>query len=144
MRWGGGPSAATQPVPERRRWARLSLAIPVFVRGVQRLNRPRTSPAPDRSNDFLTTTGYSSTSADTFLARRSKSTSRSTTRVRDNASPFSSGRQSTSRATGAWKSLSRTLGKDSGVRPESDLRRLHEAFSYNTTNVHLRQVEGAL
>jgi len=34
MRWGRGPSAATQPVPERRRWARLSLAIPVFVRGV--------------------------------------------------------------------------------------------------------------
>jgi len=34
MRWGRAPSAATQPVPERRRWARLSLAIPVFVRGV--------------------------------------------------------------------------------------------------------------
>src|SRR5437016_12799240 len=34
MRWGRGPSAATQPVPDRRRWARLSLAIPVFVRGV--------------------------------------------------------------------------------------------------------------
>ena|SRR5437870_5831567 len=34
MRWGRGPSAATQPVPERRRWVRLSLAIPVFVRGV--------------------------------------------------------------------------------------------------------------
>src|SRR5438105_8980785 len=31
MRWGRAPSAATQPVPERRRWARLSLAIPVFV-----------------------------------------------------------------------------------------------------------------
>src|SRR6266566_3135478 len=55
--------------------------------------------------------------ADTFLARRSNSTSRSRTPVRDNASPFSSGRQSTSRATGPWKSLSRTLGKDSGVRP---------------------------
>src|SRR5437867_5521023 len=54
-----------------------------------RLNRPRTSPAPDRSNDFITTTGYSSTSADTFLARRSNSTSRSRARVRDNASPFS-------------------------------------------------------
>src|SRR5437899_7806454 len=37
--------------------------------------------------------------------------SRSRTRVRDNASPFSSGRQSTSRATGPWKSLSRTIGK---------------------------------
>src|SRR5438132_9287892 len=34
MRWGRAPSAATQPVPERRRWARLSLAIPVFVRGI--------------------------------------------------------------------------------------------------------------
>src|SRR6266567_2711951 len=34
MRWGRGPSAATQPAPERRRWARLSLAIPVFVRGI--------------------------------------------------------------------------------------------------------------
>jgi PilZ domain-containing protein len=34
MRWGRGASAATQPVPERRRWARLSLAVPVFVRGI--------------------------------------------------------------------------------------------------------------
>src|SRR5437588_6035960 len=34
MRWGRGLSATTQPTPERRRWARLSLAIPVFVRGV--------------------------------------------------------------------------------------------------------------
>jgi hypothetical protein len=33
MRWGRGLSAATQRVPERRRWARLSLAVPVFVRG---------------------------------------------------------------------------------------------------------------
>src|SRR5712691_2956779 len=34
MRWGRGPSAATQPAPERRRWSRLSLAIPAFVRGI--------------------------------------------------------------------------------------------------------------
>src|SRR5438552_3629771 len=34
MRWGQGLSATTQPTPERRRWARLSLAIPVFVRGI--------------------------------------------------------------------------------------------------------------
>ena len=34
MRWGRGLSATTQPTPERRRWARLSLAIPVFVRGI--------------------------------------------------------------------------------------------------------------
>src|SRR2546430_10271879 len=34
MRWGRGLSATTQPTPERRRWPRLSLAIPVFVRGV--------------------------------------------------------------------------------------------------------------
>jgi hypothetical protein len=34
MRRGGGPTAPNQPAEERRRWARLSLAIPVFVRGV--------------------------------------------------------------------------------------------------------------
>src|SRR5712692_153680 len=34
MRWGRGLSATTEPTPERRRWARLSLAIPVFVRGI--------------------------------------------------------------------------------------------------------------
>jgi len=33
MRWGRGLSAATLRTPERRRWARLSLAVPVFVRG---------------------------------------------------------------------------------------------------------------
>src|SRR2546426_4184716 len=33
MRWGRGLSAATQRSPERRRWLRLPLAIPVFVRG---------------------------------------------------------------------------------------------------------------
>ena len=31
---GRGFSAATEPNPERRRWARLPLAIPVFVRWV--------------------------------------------------------------------------------------------------------------
>jgi len=34
MRLRRGPSTGTQEVPERRRWARLSLAIPVFVRGI--------------------------------------------------------------------------------------------------------------
>src|SRR5436309_6066213 len=34
MRWRRGLSATTQPTPERRRWARLSLASPVFVRGI--------------------------------------------------------------------------------------------------------------
>jgi hypothetical protein len=34
MRRGRGPTAARQPDTERRRWVRLSLAIPVFVRGV--------------------------------------------------------------------------------------------------------------
>jgi PilZ domain-containing protein len=34
MRWGRGLSASTQSAPERRRWARLSLAVPVFVRGI--------------------------------------------------------------------------------------------------------------
>jgi len=34
MRWGRGLSATTQTTRERRRWARLSLAIPVFVRGI--------------------------------------------------------------------------------------------------------------
>jgi hypothetical protein len=34
MRRGEGPTAADQPAAERRRWVRLSLAIPVFVRGV--------------------------------------------------------------------------------------------------------------
>ena len=29
-----GPTTANQPIPERRRYVRLSLAIPVFVRGV--------------------------------------------------------------------------------------------------------------
>jgi hypothetical protein len=33
MRGGRGLSATTQPSPERRRWPRLPLAIPVFVRG---------------------------------------------------------------------------------------------------------------
>src|SRR6266581_7593019 len=31
---GRAPTAANQPAAERRRWVRLSLAIPVFVRGV--------------------------------------------------------------------------------------------------------------
>jgi hypothetical protein len=31
---GQWPTTAKQPAEERRRWARLSLAIPVFVRGV--------------------------------------------------------------------------------------------------------------
>src|SRR5258708_28296884 len=34
MRRGRSPTAAHQPAAERRRWVRLSLAIPVFVRGV--------------------------------------------------------------------------------------------------------------
>src|SRR5712692_10778102 len=34
MRWGGGLSAATQRRSERRRWPRLFLAIPAFIRGV--------------------------------------------------------------------------------------------------------------
>src|SRR3989442_15379345 len=34
MRWGGGLSAAAQRRSERRRWPRLFLAIPAFVRGV--------------------------------------------------------------------------------------------------------------
>ena len=34
MRQGRGPTAASHPAAERRRWVRLSLAIPVFVRGV--------------------------------------------------------------------------------------------------------------
>ena len=34
MRRGRRPTAANQPAAERRRWVRLSLAIPVFVRGV--------------------------------------------------------------------------------------------------------------
>jgi len=34
MRWGRGFSAATETNPERRRWARLPLAIPVFVRWI--------------------------------------------------------------------------------------------------------------
>jgi PilZ domain-containing protein len=31
---GRAPTAANQPAAERRRWVRLSLAIPVFVRGI--------------------------------------------------------------------------------------------------------------
>src|SRR5438477_5096128 len=34
MRQERGPTAANRPTAERRRWVRLSLAIPVFVRGV--------------------------------------------------------------------------------------------------------------
>src|SRR6266699_5598435 len=34
MRRGQWPTTAKQPAEERRRWVRLSLAIPVFVRGV--------------------------------------------------------------------------------------------------------------
>jgi len=34
MRWGGKLSAAVQWNPERRRWSRLPLAIPAFIRGV--------------------------------------------------------------------------------------------------------------
>ena len=34
MRWGRGLAAANEPAQERRRWERLSLAIPVFVRGI--------------------------------------------------------------------------------------------------------------
>jgi PilZ domain-containing protein len=34
MRRGRGLAAAKQPAQERRRWERLSLAIPVFVRGI--------------------------------------------------------------------------------------------------------------
>src|SRR2546429_8012122 len=34
MRWGRKLSAAVQWNPERRRWSRLPLAIPAFVRGV--------------------------------------------------------------------------------------------------------------
>src|ERR1700751_1234773 len=34
MRRGRGQAAAKQPTQERRRWERLSLAIPVFVRGL--------------------------------------------------------------------------------------------------------------
>ena len=34
MRWGRGLATANQPAQERRRWERLSLAIPVFVRGI--------------------------------------------------------------------------------------------------------------
>ena len=34
MRWGRGLAAANEPAHERRRWERLSLAIPVFVRGI--------------------------------------------------------------------------------------------------------------
>ena len=34
MRWGSELVAANQPAQERRRWERLSLAIPVFVRGI--------------------------------------------------------------------------------------------------------------
>ena len=29
-----GPAAANESAPDRRRWVRLSLAIPVFVRGI--------------------------------------------------------------------------------------------------------------
>src|SRR5580704_3272173 len=36
---GQWPTTAKQPAEERRRWARLSLAIPVFVRGVDGLGR---------------------------------------------------------------------------------------------------------
>src|SRR2546426_8553183 len=39
MRWGRGFSAATQPSVERRRWERLSLAIPVFVHWVDAQGR---------------------------------------------------------------------------------------------------------
>ncbi len=34
MRRGQWPTTAKRPAEERRRWVRLSLAIPVFVRGV--------------------------------------------------------------------------------------------------------------
>src|SRR5437879_10280800 len=34
MRWGRKLSAAVQWNPERRRWSRLPLAIPAFIRGV--------------------------------------------------------------------------------------------------------------
>ncbi len=34
MRWGRGFSAANERNPERRRWERISLAIPVFVRWI--------------------------------------------------------------------------------------------------------------
>src|SRR5260370_31636171 len=34
MRGGGGLATANQPAQERRGWERLSLAIPVFVRGI--------------------------------------------------------------------------------------------------------------
>src|SRR5438445_13445985 len=34
MRWGRKLSAAVQWNPERRRWLRLPLAIPAFIRGV--------------------------------------------------------------------------------------------------------------
>src|SRR5712692_3912900 len=39
MRRGRGFSAATKRNPERRHWARLPLAIPVFVRGVNAQDR---------------------------------------------------------------------------------------------------------
>src|SRR5438309_6073114 len=37
MRYGKEPCAVAQRNPERRRWSRLSLAIPAFVRGVNGL-----------------------------------------------------------------------------------------------------------
>src|SRR5438552_2651174 len=39
MRRGSGFSAAAKRNPERRRWERLPLAIPVFVRGVNAQDR---------------------------------------------------------------------------------------------------------
>src|SRR3989442_2378733 len=39
MRWGRGFSEATYPNPERHRWARLPLAIPVFVRWINAQGR---------------------------------------------------------------------------------------------------------
>src|SRR6266568_1262394 len=39
MRYGKEPCAVAQRNPERRRWSRLPLAIPVFVRGVNAQGR---------------------------------------------------------------------------------------------------------
>src|SRR3989442_5447297 len=39
MRWGRGFSAANERNPERRRWARLPLAVPVFVRWINAQGR---------------------------------------------------------------------------------------------------------
>ena len=58
-----------------------------------------------------------------------------------NTSPFSSGHQSISPATGPWKSPSRTPRGRDGAPPS---RRLHEVFSCHATKVHPRQVESGL